>query len=160
MDNAAMRVLCPHCGCLLSKKTFSTHKRLYYDESSGVWIEKRSTKRDDDDESLMDVSDFDLDISDDEPVTPKGSFMPAGAPPLVDFDSDDDDEAVKGSCYSVININNYQHFIFIDAGFAADHDDQSMTAECMAECEAECEGKTCVNLHFHASLLRYSQSLK
>jgi len=31
---------CPHCDCLLSKKTFEAHKRLYYDGSTDQWIKK------------------------------------------------------------------------------------------------------------------------
>ena len=32
---------CLHCDCELSKKTYETHKRLYYDNESDQWIKKR-----------------------------------------------------------------------------------------------------------------------
>lgn len=34
-------VVCPHCGHLLSKKTYLSHKRLYYDEEGDAWIKKQ-----------------------------------------------------------------------------------------------------------------------
>ena len=32
------RRTCPHCDCLLSLKTFKTHKRRYFDAISGRWL--------------------------------------------------------------------------------------------------------------------------
>lgn len=33
--------ICPHCDCKLSRKTYNTHKRLYYNKESDQWIKKR-----------------------------------------------------------------------------------------------------------------------
>ena len=34
------KVLCPHCGNSVTKKTLCAHKRLYYDNDTGQWIKK------------------------------------------------------------------------------------------------------------------------
>ena len=41
MDPALKSTLCPHCGCVLSRKTLLTHRRMYYDEDSDTWVKKR-----------------------------------------------------------------------------------------------------------------------
>ena len=50
--------LCPHCSCLLAKKTIRAHKRLYFDMSSGKWLKKRHVHTDeiDDDEIGFEVA--------------------------------------------------------------------------------------------------------
>ena len=33
----AKTILCPHCGKYLAKKTLNRHRKLFYNEESGVW---------------------------------------------------------------------------------------------------------------------------
>ena len=91
METARARVFCPHCDCMLHKKTFNTHKRLYYDEACDIWMKKRSEGLHD--ESMMDTMDtveFSVDdnMPDEIPLLPS---IPLDAPPLDNFDTDDED---------------------------------------------------------------------
>ena len=58
------RRLCPHCDKNVSYKTYKSHKRLYFNTTSGAWI-----NRDDDR-----LSDHELDLS-------LGESMDAESPP-------------------------------------------------------------------------------
>jgi hypothetical protein len=72
--------LCPHCSCLLAKKTIRAHKRLYFDMSSGKWLKKRHVHTDeiDDDEIGFEV----------DPQQPdENESCAIDAPPIVDFSS-------------------------------------------------------------------------
>lgn len=71
---------------MLTKKTFNAHRRLYYD--CGCWIKKTNEETDED--TLMEAVDFDI-MPDEDTDVP---CVPSGAPPIVDFDSDNETTAV------------------------------------------------------------------
>ena len=69
---------CPHCDCLLSKKTFEAHKRLYYDGSTDQWIKKCCLEASED-------LDFEEPIDFHSSSDTKFPDIVADAPPVVDF---------------------------------------------------------------------------
>ena len=74
------KVFCPHCQCYLAKKTFGTHKRLYYDNSSERWIKKRQ---------LIEASCANEDFCDLPQFDAMEERMPSDddLPPMVTFDT-------------------------------------------------------------------------
>ena len=44
METREDEVFCPHCGVEVAKKTFKTHKRLYYDSNTDQWVKRRTTE--------------------------------------------------------------------------------------------------------------------
>ena len=40
---ASNEVFCPHCGGEVAKKTYQTHKRLYYDSDTDQWVKRKAT---------------------------------------------------------------------------------------------------------------------
>lgn len=81
------RSLCPHCGQLLSLKTFKAHKRMYYDSSSNTWLSKQTLVAQDIED--MDAQDHHREEDEYPPESPPASFLPP--PSLSPF---------NGSCRS------------------------------------------------------------
>ncbi len=70
---------CPHCGDVLTKKVYKTHRRLYYDDDTQQWIKKRHQDTD----FLVDDIDFAL-----ETRPNQSSGTSDDCPPVVDFDDE------------------------------------------------------------------------
>ena len=45
-------VFCPHCGALVSRKTYRMHKRLYYDSDTEQWIKRKALDSGDSSKSM------------------------------------------------------------------------------------------------------------
>ena len=75
------RAVCPHCSTYLGRKTFLSHKRLYYDCTTGQWL-KRSKQVSD--------NDWDLDVvwstdREDQAIREDKISHPNPPPPIEDF---------------------------------------------------------------------------
>ncbi len=73
---------CPHCGDVLTKKVYKTHRRLYYDDDTQQWIKKRRPDTD----FLADDIDLDLETPDSRPNESSLNNRRDDCPPIVDFD--------------------------------------------------------------------------
>lgn len=80
---------CPHCSCVLSKKTYSAHRRLYYDEDTTQWVKKREVECDFDDQGNHDLCAFDETSSG---TAGEHSVQDVLPPIIVDFILSDDED--------------------------------------------------------------------
>lgn len=102
---ADARVLCPHCGELLSKKSYCAHKRLYYDTDEGCWIKKRRLTADDhhmlifETEDAIEQFEFDARPEADE-VMSGNEDRGESPPPLFDYDENECSYTGKLQVYS------------------------------------------------------------
>lgn len=78
--------LCPHCECILSKKSYMAHKRLYHDGETNQWIKKGQLVPTEhqtlltETETAMEECDFCFESSDDEDSV----ICDSPPPPLFD----------------------------------------------------------------------------
>ena len=105
------RCVCPHCGVLLSTKTFQRHKWLYYDPSTDQWVKKacHTPIRYLDGDINLDEVDFEL-----QEESPPGSTATSPLPPIIGFDCEqnlrDDFEWIDSSCpLQVDNVSSEDH---------------------------------------------------
>ena len=110
MESTKKKVFCDHCSTYLSKKTYKTHQRLYYDSTTETWIKK-----------LCGTPDFDEWDDDDEfhpfevsteqhTVTPVDWADHGEVPPIVEFSGNIQDTMLDQPLEGIAMIVSYNYY--------------------------------------------------